>query len=1652
MIRRRFSLCVFAFFLCVGALAQSVNYTFTHFAGPQSGPGSADGTGSAAQFAEPNGVAVDASGNIYVADTQNHTIRKVTTAGVVTTLAGQPTVTGYTDGTGSAARFAYPYGIVMVSGTLYVADSSNRRIRQVTTAGVVTTFAGSGAYGSLDGSATTASFSYPTTLAYDPVAGVMYVADNETIRKITLTGTVTTIAGSPGVSGAVDANGSAARFSFFTPGIAADSGGNVYVADRYNDAIRKIAPNGDVTTFAGTMGQFGSVDATGSAARFGTVTGLVFDASGNLYVNDSYGPKIRKITSAAVVTTFAGGAYGPADGTGTSAQFENLKGLTIDGNGTLYFADEQRVRQVTQAAVVTSLAGQPRLFGNTDASGSAARFSYPEGVVADSAGNLYVTDSNNNRIRKITPAGVVSTFAGTNYGFADGTGTAAMFRWPSGIAIDSAGTLYVTDYGSQTVRMITAGGVVTTIAGSDQTSGSTDGTGSGARFNFGGTVDGIAVDSAGNIYVADANNHTIRKIAPGGVVTTFAGTAGLSGFADGTGSVARFNFPQGLAVDTSGNLYVADQRNERIRRVTPSGVVTTLAGSNYGYYGVTDGFGSSAQFANLLGISVDSSGKLYVTDGYTIRSVTQAGLVTTLGGRAFVIGTSDGVGGNGLFHYPAGITVDASGNLYVIDPTDGDVRKAVPAACTAPNATITTASAICAYATGTASVADAGAGATYAWSISGGSFNSSANGSSVSYTAGSSGSVTLNVMVMNASSCQATATATVIINALPSASITLSPSSNICPGTTVTASVPDAGTGASYSWFVSGGTITAGSGTSSITFTATAFGSVSVTVRNAAGCASTSSRAIPTSLSATIDKQGFGAAGDTGTVTVTNPSSCSFTSSSSASWLTITAGGSGSGSGPVTFAVAANSTSAPRGALLTVAGFRFAIYQAGNGASDGQSYSFSHLAGSVTGAGFADGSGSAARFSYPSATAVDSAGNVYVADTWNHVIRKITAAGATTTLAGSPGLAGGVDGTGAAARFYEPQGIAVDSAGNVYVADSGNYTIRKITPAGAVSTLAGLAGASGVSDGIGSAARFSFSYGLVVDASGTMYVADGSATIRQITSAGVVTTIAGSAFQRGEVDGTGSAARFDFPRSITVDSTGNLFVVDENGQTVRKIAPGGVVTTFAGQAYTYGSSDGTGPAARFDYPAGITIDSAGNLYLSDSSAKIRKITPGAVVSTLAGGTYGSADGTGTAAQFRSPLGISADASGVLYVADNGNHTIRKVTSAGAVTTLSGSAPAFGSTDGSGSSATFNFPEGVAVDGSGNAYVADTDNHVVRKITNSGVVSTFAGSPGSYGSADGPVASATFSYPGGGIAVDSAGSIYVADVHAIRKISGGTVTTIAGVVDTGGSADGTGSAARFSYVYSMAVDSSGTIYVADYSNQTIRKITSAGVVTTIAGRAGVRGYADGVGTAALFNYPDGIAIDGSGNLYVGDDGNNVLRKIAPDGTVSTLAGSVGLSGIVDGSGAQAAFTVFYALAVDASGNIFVGNNNVIRKVTSAGLVTTVAGLPLTYGNTDGVGAAARFLSTWGIAVDATGKLYIADPNAGAIRLGVIAGVKGDANGDGLVTVGDVFYLINYLFAGGPAPLGPADVNGDGQVTVGDVFYLINYLFAGGPAPL
>ena len=494
-------------------------------AGALGGSGSNDGNRTTARLYNPTDVVADAAGNLYVADDYNALVRKMDVSGNVTTLAGKARQMGTADGTGPSAQFENPSNIRWAgAGSLYLTD--NASIRNITPAGVVTTvYTGSGQFAGLD-------VSQP---------GIVLATDltNKTAVKIDLTAnTVATIA--TGFENPVG-------IALAAP--SSSAAGTTYVADEFAATLEAISTTGMVSTLAGKSGVAGYADGTGSAAQFYLPTYMSLNGAGNILIADMGANTIRQATPAGVVTTIAGPhtKAGSADCAASTARFNYPTVLVADAAGNLYVGDSNGIREVTTTGQVST----PFSEGGVS------------GLAPDGKGNFYFTRFPNDSIQRIASDGTVSVIAGSQYaGFADGTGAAAGFNQPHGLAVDSSGNLIVADTGNATIRMITPAGVVTTLAGS-QTSGSSDGAGAAALFN--GPTD-IAIGPSGEIFVSDSANHTIREISATGVVTTLAGIAGEAGVKLGP-LPTTLNVPAGLAYVGS-TLYVVEEGENSVLSIS----------------------------------------------------------------------------------------------------------------------------------------------------------------------------------------------------------------------------------------------------------------------------------------------------------------------------------------------------------------------------------------------------------------------------------------------------------------------------------------------------------------------------------------------------------------------------------------------------------------------------------------------------------------------------------------------------------------------------------------------------------------------------------------------------------------------------------------------------------------------------------------------------------------------------------------------------------------------------------------------------------------------------------------------------------------------------------------------------------------------------
>ena len=583
------------------------------------------GQATSAQLNGGDGLAVDAVGNLYIADGSNQRIRKVSTDGMITTVAGNGSY-GYSGdgGPATSAQLAYPTGVAVdAAGNLYISDNGNQRIRKVTANGTITTVAGNGSsgYSGDGGTATSAQLGAPMNVALD-AAGNLFIAEwtNYRVRKVS-NGIITTVAGN-GTSGFSGDGGPAVNAELGLPwGITVDFSGSLYIADGQNHRIRMVAPNGTISTVAGN-GTYGYSGDGGPAAgaQLYSPHGVAVDGAGNLYISDLGNHRIREVLLNGTILTIAGGGEGFLNegGFAVDAQMQGPSGVAVDTNGAFYIADayDNRVRKVSANGAITTVAGNgvPGFEGDGGAATSASLWA-PTGVAVDSAGNLFIADQGNHRVREVSPSGLIHTVAGTGiagYSGDGGPATGTQLNFPTGVAIDSFGNIFIADQNNHRIRKVT-NGIITTVAGNGTPGYSGDGAAATAA-----QIDsplGVAVDPALNLYIVNGYCACVRSVSPNGMIATVAGTgtAGFSG--DGGPAIsAQLYFPDGVAVDAAGNLYVSDRNNSRIRKVS-RGIIATIAGKGgYGGYSGDGGPATNAEFYNLAGLSVDSAGNVYLAD------------------------------------------------------------------------------------------------------------------------------------------------------------------------------------------------------------------------------------------------------------------------------------------------------------------------------------------------------------------------------------------------------------------------------------------------------------------------------------------------------------------------------------------------------------------------------------------------------------------------------------------------------------------------------------------------------------------------------------------------------------------------------------------------------------------------------------------------------------------------------------------------------------------------------------------------------------------------------------------------------------------------------------------------------------------------------
>jgi sugar lactone lactonase YvrE len=1644
------------------------------------GAGATVGTISSSLFNGLQELVFDRNGNLYAANWYTGTISEVTPGGNISTFA---------------AGFNYPGGIAFdKSGNLYVANGGNGVISKVTPDGNVSTFV--------------TGLSSPRGLAFDS-HGNLYVAGGSTVSEVTPGGGISTFA-----TGFIAANG-----------LAFDSGGNLYVANQNGFLISKVSPGGSVSTFASGIVQ---------------PVGLMFDSSSNLYVTSLFNDApISQITPGGLVSTFATGFDWPvglalwpplppvilfqpqsvAVTNGATASFNvsvisaalplsfhwqfngtNLMdGGTISGSATTNLVFTQVTTNnvgsydlvVTNAwgSVTSQIATLTLLFppsvitppaSQTVLAGSNVTFSVAVGGTGPFSYQWQFNGTNLTNDIIITVAGNgTAAFSGDN-----GAATNANLQYPFGVAVDGLGQLYIADTDNDRIRKVNSNGIIATVAGGG--SGGDGGAATNASLDY---PEGVAVDASGNLYIADTDNQRIRKVGTNGIITTVAGN-GSSGYSGDGGAAtnASLDYPEGVAVDASGNLYIADSDNNRIRKVDTNGIISTVAGDGEEGYSGDGGAATNASLQLPVDVAVDVFNNLYIADydNQRIREVDTNGVITTVAGNGTNGYSGDGgAATNANLYYPEGVATDSTGNLYVADSYNQRIREVL---LYAGHPTLT--------------LSDVGA-------------NNASNYTVV--VSSPYGSVT-----------SAVATLTVVY---PPSILVQPASQEILPGNNATLSVTATGTPPLYySWFFDAtNLLQAGTSASLIVSNLTAgpLGQYTVVITNAYGSETSQVATLAFLPSVT-----------------TQPASQTVLAGTD-----VTLSVAVSGTGPFTYQWELNGTNLPN-IITTVAGNGVATYAGDGGPATNASLHLpsgvafdavgnlyiadyygnnrirkvdtngiiTTVAGNGTPSYAGDGGPATnASLNGPCGVALDALGSIYIADTYNQRIRKVEVNGIITTLAGT-GTAGfsGDGGAATNANFYQPDGVALDTSGNLYIADSRNQRIREVGTNGIITTVAGDGNDTYAGDGSAATnASLDYPYGVAVDALGNLYIADfDNQRIREVDTNGIITTVAGNGTATYAGDGgPATNASLHGPCGVALDALGNLYIADTYNQRIRKVAANGIITTLAGTGTAGFSGDGGAATnAGLFQPKGLALDTLGNLYIADeTNNRVRKVLLNAWYPTLSLAKVGAINAGNYTVVVTSPYGsvtsavaaltvlcppsivvqpisqailpgsnatLSVTAAGTppLYYSwyfdatnliqsgwssaltvqdfstnDVGNYTVVVTNAYGSVnsqiaaltvgyapsvasqpvnkavllgsnvtfsvavggtgpfsyqwqfngtnlpniiTTVAGNGVATYAGDGGpATKARLYLPSGVAFDAVGNLYIGDTCNNRVRKVGTNGIITTVAGT-GNWGySGDGRAATtASLNYPNG-VAVDAWGNLYIGDTYnqRIRKVgTNGIITTVAGNGTLGYSGDG--GAATNANLYrpgGVALDTSGNLYIADNGNYRIRRVDTNGIITTVAGN-GNWGYSGdgGAATSASLYYPNGVALDASGSLYIADYSNNRIRRVDTNGIISTFAGNGGAGYSGDGGPATNASLYYpFGVAVDALGNLYIGDtyNNRVRIVNTNGVIATVAGNGIEgYSGDGGAAINARLSCPSGVVLDSLGDLYIADEANNRIR--------------------------------------------------------------------
>jgi len=1613
------------------------------FAGTTSG--FLDGTGTAAKMDGPLGMTMDASGNIYFVDSANFRIRKMTPAGVVTTIAGD----GYSflfygrlknNAVGTTASFSWPSGIVLdtANNCLYVTDKENDVIRKVSLTGTyaVTTFAGSGTSSSLDGTGTAATFKKPNGIAIDPTNTYLYVTDRtgNKIRRITISNAqVVTIAGSGTASSMDNATGISATFNDPT-GIAVDAN-FIYISDFGGNKIRTIAlavPYA-VTTLAGS-GVASSLDGTGVAATFNTPFGITLDGAGNLFVAE-WGNKIRKITPDRMVTTIAGSSVASSvDGNGTAATLNSPACIVINPTTSVAYVSEwtgDRIRKIelggytleiefggnyeissslpsglTLNKLSGSITGTPTTINNGPLNYTISAYNY----YGSSAASVAITTGT---IPTLTITGVNFTTSTTStiYGNLTAIGGSALIE--KGICWSTSANPTISN--SKTINNQTILTDFTTFISGltpDTTyyvrSYATNvfGTAYGTQVSFTTLMTPPSISyTASSNFIVNTPITALQVSSTGGPVpnnivgvTTFAGIGSpsyLNGATDTT-----FLSPKDIVKDTFGNLFVLDNGNKAIRKITPSGTVSTHV--------------TYSQFNLARSIAIDANNNLYVSVDGAIYKISQ--LSTSQVVVAIFAGGNIGETPFPLFEQLRGLTFDTLGNLYVADYTNSLIKKITP------SGQISTY-----YSTGIQtplSLAFNTEGVLY---VSQGSSGGNTKIVKCVFSNGFQAPVIVTYNSINVNKIYFDGNDDLYVSIEKNIFIQKNGNPNfetVC-GTQNIGSSDGSLTSATFNninGFVKIGSTIYLADTNNNKIRQVNLSGYSVKPTLPSGLVLNTDGSItgtPTVASAattyTVTATNAGGSSNYGVSiaiitipTITTRAATSVTSTTvttggiiNSQLATVTASGICYSTFPMP-TIAANSFTTDVLNEVTAIGSGL------NGFTTTLSsliplttYYIRAYATNIVGTAYGT------QVSFTTLTPIPVI--QYTAAPTYKVNTAITPLTVTNTggvvangLAGVSTIAGstaGITNGTTDAKFNQPSDVVKDSNGNLFVTDVSNNAIRKITPSGIVSTFAG--GSEGSANGLGTAAQFLSPSYIAIDTNDNLYVSDkGNHMIRKITPDGLVSTLAGSIYS-GNTDGTGTSAQFLFPKGLTLDSVGNVYVADYGNNKIRKITPSGIVTTYF---------------SGLLLPIDVAFNSTGSLFVCQNSTnRIVKLTfptglPAIVTYSVI--TY-------------AVRAFTFDKNDNIYMATAG--AIFKSFEPFAAANTNNVAGSYyqGSTDGSFRDAQFSLPNALTIDNEGVLYIADQNNNRIRKISPLGYSVSPALPAGLVLNADGSitgtptVATAAANYTI--TATNTGGSSSKTLNFAVTTIPTLTTTEASAITATAASLGGTVTSDGYASVISR-----GLCWSTSPNPTTANSITTDGTgtgifVTAVTGLSPVttyyvRAYAtNSVGTAygnefsfttvlpvpiiqysAAATYNVNTAIT---PLTVTNTGGIIANNLAG---VSTFAGSA--AGYTDGT-TNAQFSQPSGVVTDSKGNLFVtdSSNNAIRKITPSGTVSTFAGS--TAGSADGQGTVAQFFRPNSIAIDANDNLYVSDTGNHLIRkitgTGLVSTLAGTARTAGFV---------------------------------------------------